>query len=209
MTFSALALNANAVPFGVASFSGSVSTTGLTETVAGFDFTVSSNTTVSALGWFDLDANGLTEDHLVAIFETSDLVTPVASATVNNASALRGNSTGGTNSTGKFRYTDLLSSITLTAGTGYTIAGAFDFGDLPYYGASSLTMASGVSFVQGRWGDLLDQTDPFGNSCGTVAACRYFGPNFEIATATTVPEPTTLVLAAMGLLGLGFRRRFA
>lgn len=156
----------------------------------GFQFSTNSAITVTSLGVFDSDQDGLNEQHPIGLWD--DAGTLLASAIVpDGSSGMLVN---------QFRYVSI-APILLNSGGVYRI-GALDNGVDPLIGPGAATdfvtdMAIsflGNSFIMG--GTLTDP--PLG---GTNPA--FFGPNFLFRTAA-VPAPGVLGLLGTGLLGFGF-----
>jgi hypothetical protein len=83
--------------------------------VDGFDLTPSVDLTVTALGWYDHNGDGLIHDHPVGIFVTSTQTLAAPSAVVTTSSML--------DPATDFRFTPV-TPFTLTAGVTYTLAGS-------------------------------------------------------------------------------------
>ena len=174
----------------------------------GFEFTTSQPFFVTDLGF---NSNGaFAGTHPVGIYSDDDPIIPgnqavlLVSANVNVPS-------GGTSAT-DFVYTALAVPFPLPAGT-YRIAGTnFDTSNPPpttqgYFYAGSpfggIAEASGLNYVQGYYIQSNSLARPI------ITANDYFLPNFRIAA---VPEPSSLVMAALGALGISIvagRRRFS
>jgi Domain of unknown function (DUF4082)/PEP-CTERM motif len=149
----------------------------------GWQFTVNSPVSVSALGFFDVGLDGLAQSHQVGIWANTG--TLLVSGTVS----------AGTSSTldGSFRYVTVPGTI-LTPGT-YRI-GAFyvaNSADLKPGNSESITTDPAISYIQPNYG-LGSFTFP-NVLQGIGNGLNHFGPNFELSP---VPEPSTLVLLSVG-----------
>jgi hypothetical protein len=175
----------------------------------GFEFTTTTASLVSSLGYFQDPAAPLTQNHDVGLYQLlpGGVNQLLASATVTPAGT----------AVGDFLYTALTAPVTLTAGGDYVLAGVSGPTD-PYFfsvqdpnmpGNVGLTTAPGFSYVQDRYdvsGTLVlpTQTDP-------VSEPGFFGPNL---LSSPVPEASTTVsfglLLALGLgAAVGVKKRKA
>lgn len=154
----------------------------------GWAFTLNTAVTVTDLGYFDRDRDGLVGSHAVGIWTSGG--TLLTSGTVTNADALDGD----------FRYTDV-ADIVLAAGD-YVVAGVNDSAD-GYIAATSYTTPAEVTFLRGLFasgGSLTFPTAVDATGVGSV-----FGGSFRFDSA--VPEPSTLALAALAFAALAGNRR--
>ena len=167
---------------------------------AGWQFTVSSPITVSALGLFDVDANALTNSHSVGLWTNSS--TLLVQATVDNGSTPVSSVSGA----GRWLFT----SITpLTLSPGIYDVGAFyspSDADLLMYHTALPTTISGVTFNTTRLGIGSALSYPNGG-IGSSDNPGYFGPNLAISA---VPAPSSIVSLATGLaaIALAIRRSY-
>jgi hypothetical protein len=162
----------------------------------GWQFTPVIAVTVTALGFYDADQNGLVNAHPVGIFGPSGLV---VSGTVPAGTA-------GTLD-GLFHYTDVAPTL-LSAGTTYRIGGLITLAD-PFRSfltgpQPTITVDPAITFQGGAFiagAVLADPTTVDGGN-------RRFGPNFIIAQGQVVPEPSALLLwATAAVCAAGFRLR--
>jgi hypothetical protein len=168
----------------------------------GWSFTANSNASITGLGWFDHDIDGLNSSHMVGLWtDTGTLL----------GSALIPGGTGGS-LVGQFWFTPLGAPIALTAGNSYVVGGTSGLD--PYVtNVSNFTTDSNITFGSMRWlptGGVLQFPTNFtpGFDPGI------FGPNLMINTpfggggGAGVPEPgPALTLAGAGVAGLVFIRR--
>jgi len=167
---------------------GSGATVGISFTVGAQDLSVTS------LGYFDRDQNGLGITHQVSIWNSGG--TQIANTTVLS----------GTGSTlvGSFRYENLGSPVTLTAGQTYTLGafiGAQDSVGYHLLGTTHPTVDSAVTVIDD---DLRANTGSFTRPT-TLANTPFWGASMQF---TPVPEPAEwAAMAGIGLLGFGLWRR--
>jgi hypothetical protein len=162
----------------------------------GWEFTANQNMTVTALGVFDGNQDGLVENHPVGIWDSAgNLVgsTVVGAGTVDPL-------------TNQFRYSSV--SFNLVAGETYEIGAIWNSltDDLILNGvATGFADSPGVTFIQNSFIAGGTLSDPI-NHADTQPA--YFGPNFLYSSTTSTPEPSSLLLLGSGLLGaVGVIRR--
>lgn len=205
----AIVAPAHANTLALASFSGGVSTTaaqrygGPADTTIGWSFTVGpQDITVTGLGFFDQNGDGLNTAHDVGMW--TDSGSPLAFLTIPSGSA-------STLANG-FRFESLGSSLVLQASQSYVIGGhvRFDSADV-FFAGTTATFAPEITYGTGR--DMAGQ--PFTEGFGFPYRSRtdisggFFGPNFQFETQA-VPEPSTLTLLLCGIFGFavyGLRKR--
>jgi hypothetical protein len=179
----------------------------------GFGFVVKSTITITSLGIYDFNGDGLYNSHDIGLWDIGG--TFLGSVTIPDG-------TGATLEQG-FRYVTLTTPITLDPGT-YAVGawyialnGAVEdeyLVDMKQFGmGDTLTwnVAPEIAWLDTRGESASALTFPsVWSSYGLV------GPNFQFETAgggsgnTSVPEPSTLLLLGSGMVGLvGYgRRRF-
>jgi hypothetical protein len=165
----------------------------------GWSFTVLSPITVTGLGWYDQNGDGLSLAHMVGIWDTVGTLLTSATVALGTVNPLDG----------LFR-TVAISPIVLAPGAGYIVGGQnfttstdqLAFGVVPAT-VASITFTGGVfSAVNG----IFERpTSPTGAGGGNANCC--WGPSFSISVA---PEPSSITLVALPFLlwlGLGTTRR--
>jgi hypothetical protein len=162
----------------------------------GFEFTVASNMSITALGVYDSGQDGLNGRVPVGLWDTSGNL--LASAVVP----------AGTSGTlvNDFRFV-AISPYALTAGTDYVI-GAYAASDL----ATSFNTGQGgagsanpsVTIIQDRFSNF-NSAFSFPDTSNDFAGGAWLGANF----ATDVPEPSTWALTLLGFAGIGALARRA
>ncbi|HEY1128874.1 MAG TPA: DUF4082 domain-containing protein [Roseateles sp.] len=158
----------------------------------GWSFTVNSDITVTALGVFDADQDGLAERHAVGLWSSGGTLLASTIIGAGTADPL----------TAQFRYSGI-TALTLTAGETYTIGAVWNslLDGLVYPGdATDFSTPADISFVETRFVEGGALADPTSNAGGTLPA--YFGPNFLFDAAGTVPEPASLLLAGLAIAAL-------
>ncbi|WP_417319476.1 DUF4082 domain-containing protein [Emcibacter sp.] len=166
-----------------------------TDYTLGWEFTANTDISVTSLGQFDFEGDGLSNDADIAIWESNG--TLVASTTI----------AAGTSGTliDYFRYVDI-SPVLLSAGQSYIIASyiandqALDLGN-----GAIFTVDPAITVLNDRFdfaNSLVFPTEI--NSLGAFDG--WFGPNFQFTTQQ-VSEPGMLALLGLSLTGFAALRR--
>lgn len=163
----------------------------------GFEFSVSSATSITQLGVYDNLSNGLTAPASIGLWDTSGNLLTSANIGVGEGTL-----------DGLFRYTTI-TPFALTAGTNYVI------------GAYTTDLASSLGTGQGGVGTVdplvtiywdrfsnFNSSFSFPSETNSNSGGAWLGANFQFAVAA-VPEPGTwaMMLVGFGIIGYGLRRR--
>ena len=168
-----------------------------TTSTRGYEFNITSSVTVTGLSIFDSGSDGLAQAHDVGLWNSSG--TLLASVNVPSGT------TAPLDSSGKFRFVTLGSSVTLPVATAYRVGALFVVGsaDTQFGDVVGLTNAPGVSYVQGIRINNNALTFP---TIG-LGAFGLSGGSFVIGAASSAPEPGTIALLALGMVGGVVARR--
>ncbi len=163
------------------------------QTTFGWAFTITAPISITNLGYFDFQGDGLTDSHPIAIWAGTG-GSPLAMATVpagTSATLLDG-----------VRYVPI-TPIILPAGT-YVIGGfSMNLTDSVAIESAILTTAPGISYAGARSAQGSSLTFPAGNTQGYSNGD--FGPNFQFVA---VPEPSIAALVLVGgAVFVGLRAR--
>lgn len=165
---------------------------------AGTEFTLASGLTIDGLAYIDLGSNGLLEDHMVGLWNSSG--TLLAQALVTNGSTIFASQS----SLGRW-YVTQITELFLSAGT-YRVAGLVGNEAIGLSGdkvsISGVSLSSGyvrTSFPSGGFA--------FPNESYTSQAIRASLTTGAFSNSVSVSEPSTIAIFTLALFGL-FSRRF-
>jgi hypothetical protein len=169
------------------------------DSTSGWSFTAHSNLLVTELGVWDQGSNGLNHDHDVGLWTAGGVLLGSLNVAAGTTAPL----------VSGFRYQTLSSAIALSAGAQYVIGASYldvTQGPDPILQAASFVNTDpAITWVEAHRFQDLGNLHPglqFPTALGNDEK-SFFGPNFRF----TVPEPTVAALVAVGLLGIGLRRR--
>lgn len=160
----------------------------------GWIFETTQTVTISQLGIWDFQMDGLLADHQVGIFDASGNLLVETTVQAGMASPLDGPVIGG----GQWRYEDI-SPLMLAAGT-YTIGALYNNNDVFESDAEFVTTSPALIFGEERFNS---EGDGFGFPTQSVGRIGVFGPNFNF---TGIPEPNMSAIAVL-FCSVVFRRR--
>ncbi len=170
------------------------------DVTVGWKFTVGvgSPIVVGGLGVFDIGANGLAEDHQIALWKSDASL--LASATIK-ADGSNSTPVASTSSLGDWRSTPITPLALLP---GDYVVGAFykaNTADYIVYQATASNLK--VTWDESRY--TFGSSFVFPSLHYAPDDAAYFGPNLFTVATPPVPEPTSLILLGSGLAGLAGR----
>jgi hypothetical protein len=163
----------------------------------GWGFSLANAVTVTGLGYFDGNG-GLTDAHPVGIWNS--IGTLLAEATVPSGAT--------TDLLSGFRFVSI-SPVILSPGA-YSI-GAYANDTSPdefRFEVQSVTTIAGLSFGLANLYTKADSLTQPTTKADAFSQDGYFGPNFEVGSPTTVPEPGGIGVSLTGLVAIVLVFRF-
>jgi hypothetical protein len=172
--------------------SGGIGTTG--PWVQGYSFVVDQPISATKLGVYDFNSDGLVSAHDVGLWDSGGTLLAATTVSSGTASVLDAG----------FRF-EPIPFVPLGVGQSYYVGSLHLAGDGDewIYNVSSLVAAPEITYESRRFVGSTTLAFPSRVGCQPCTD-GYFGGNFQF---TVVPEPNTALLVAMGLVGIGVRRR--
>lgn len=177
------------------------------DTTLGYTFSLTGDITVDGIGLFDFGSDGLSSAHEVALWDTG--MNLIIGPVILNPGSPTASSEPSASGLGSYIY-EAIGPLVLGAGD-YVLGASY----LPANGnkdpvefmPDSVSAAPNAVFGIGVFGSSNGVNVMFPSIPG--GGNNYFGPALRISSGVpTVPEPVTLALVVIGLVGtLGFRRR--
>ena len=172
----------------------------------GLDFTATSDSRLTALGFWDFAQNGLSSAFEVGLWHTTTQ-SLLAQATIDSSDALDSSLIL---DGGAWRYETLASAVLLTTGTTYTLGfqvGPQDMSPEDSFLISNATRTTRAGFNVETGGRFLLTPDFTFPSYPDDVFGFDFGRGNVNAQIVPIPEPSTAVLLSLGIMGLAARRR--
>jgi hypothetical protein len=174
------------------SFTGVTGTITPNHYVEGYRFTAESDLYLTALGFYDLNNDGLSVTHEVGVFDDSGALLDMVLLFGQNGTLV-----------GNFRYLDLDTPLLLNAGSDYYIAARIQ-GDFVYYVADDIVFDPRITYIDSYY--VLLSYPGFAFPTNLNPVYDYVCVN---ALIDAVPIPGAVWLLGSGFIGLlGFRKKF-
>jgi hypothetical protein len=152
----------------------------------GYHFSIDRYITVTALGFYDFEGNGLASPHQIGLWDANGVLLGTVEVPAGTSAYLEHD----------FRWVDLPTPIVISSGT-YTVAGTD--GDDAVATDYTRVMAAEITYIEGAWVDSGTLSYPTGSQ--PVAG---MGGNFQY---DNVPEPSVSTLIVLGTFSAWAARR--
>ncbi len=161
----------------------------------GYEFSLSADSSVTGLGFFDID--GVYGDTTVGLWTSSGTLLGTVNTNSNTVTEVSTN-----NGLWSWEFMDF--NLLLSAGD--YIVGSWGVSGMDYFYTDSDSIIENVlEFADDRYSST-GANFAFPNTVDGGATIGYLGANIMFDDSTSVPEPSTLAIFALGIMGLASRR---
>jgi len=161
----------------------------------GYEFSLSDDSSVSGLGFFDID--GVYGATTVGLWTSSGTLLGTVNTSDNTTTEI---------STDNGLWSWVFMDFNLLLGAGDYIVGSWGVSGMDYIFTNNGSVIENVlEFTDDRYSDT-GSNFAFPNTVDGGGEIGYMGANIMFDDSTSVPEPSTLAIFALGIMGLAARR---